>query len=463
MSRRRTSVPLCLLTALLATNAEAQTSWNRKIEAVAVVPSPGTGHHEVRVLWTAAIGPTSAPLDLSTEVAVRVGNKVYTDKVKLAVNPGAIGCSGAGCGPSSCGTGAVNGMAAALLCLPEGQLGCACEFPPLTSKFPIDLQPGDDIFVQLLPATGGLPEFDPSGDLNSTKFTGKAVFWDREIVAVSKTPTSSAGGDVFDVRVDVRIINAGVATGYDITPGITIEHHDGAGVVAVYNPPCGPWLLAPNQICGPGVCDETCAVITCNGQVQQVLRCESYENAWGLQGCTCMSPPVVCFIPGVKIKAGDQLVVKLSAAAGALPDLAELADASVPLCSASASSSTYGTGKKGTHGTPSLTAKGLPVLGAPSGILLKNGLQGALPILFLGLKSTALPFDGGLLLVQPLVVSTLPIPIAADGTLTLESTLPADAALCGIATYAQVMFVDPGADGFYKLAMSNGLERVFGS
>lgn len=138
-------------------------------------------------------------------------------------------------------------------------------------------------------------------------------------------------------------------------------------------------------------------------------------------------------------------------------------DLSIPDCDAAAAAVAYGTGKPGTNGLPLLVAGEPPILGLPTSLRLENALPGALPLLVIGTAPLAAPFAGGTLLVAPGLVLALPIPVQADGTLTLGTTLPADPALCGAALFHQALFPDPGAAGSQHVAMTNGLLLTLGS
>lgn len=72
------------------------------------------------------------------------------------------------------------------------------------------------------------------------------------------------------------------------------------------------------------------------------------------------------------------------------------------------------------------------------------------------------PFDGGTLPNEASGIFWIPVPILGDGTLPRIGTLPDDPILCGLPISHQVMFVDPGAAGHYKLAQTAGLRRTFG-
>ncbi len=131
-------------------------------------------------------------------------------------------------------------------------------------------------------------------------------------------------------------------------------------------------------------------------------------------------------------------------------------------CDNAAHSATYGEGKPGTHGVPSLTSVGPPVLGQKSGLRLANALPGASPLLFTGLGAAKIPFDGGTLLVKNPLVTVLPA-VPLSGEIEVPIAAPDDAALCGVTLRHQAMFLDPAASGFVGTAQTAGLARTFGS
>ena len=135
----------------------------------------------------------------------------------------------------------------------------------------------------------------------------------------------------------------------------------------------------------------------------------------------------------------------------------------IPDCESKATDVEYGAGKAGSFGVPTLKGGDPAQLGSVASIEIGNALPGAPPLLLIGASQAALPFDGGTLLVQPQLVLPIPIPVAGDGTLTLSGPIPADVALCGAVLYHQVLYHDPGAVGFYQVALTNGLARTIGS
>jgi len=131
-------------------------------------------------------------------------------------------------------------------------------------------------------------------------------------------------------------------------------------------------------------------------------------------------------------------------------------------CTNPASNATYGVGKPGTNGVPFLQALDLPIVGAMATIRVSNALPGAFSTLFLGVQQASIPFDGGALLVNNPLVISIPIPFDVAGSWTLAGQMPNDPSLCGLTLYHQVMYVDPGASGFYQTAQTNGLARTLG-
>lgn len=128
-------------------------------------------------------------------------------------------------------------------------------------------------------------------------------------------------------------------------------------------------------------------------------------------------------------------------------------------CQVGASSSSYGSGRAGTNGVPTLTSTD-PLLGETVTISIANGLPG-LAYLFYGFVNSPLAFDGGTLQMVP--AGILNLPLNAQGELDLPLHLEANPALCGFSVYMQVMFVDPAVSSYYQLAQSNGMAWTLGS
>jgi hypothetical protein len=129
-------------------------------------------------------------------------------------------------------------------------------------------------------------------------------------------------------------------------------------------------------------------------------------------------------------------------------------------CASSATATAYGVGKPGTFGVPVLSSTNPPILNTTADLTLTGGLPGAGPVvLFAGFAPAALAFDGGTLLANPTFIVNLP-PLDGGGGFVLP--VPVGPTTCGLHLYFQVMFVDPGASGFYQTAQTNGLDWTLG-
>jgi hypothetical protein len=125
-----------------------------------------------------------------------------------------------------------------------------------------------------------------------------------------------------------------------------------------------------------------------------------------------------------------------------------------------ASWNNYGSGFPGTLGTPSITARGDPVLGTTVTVDVGNSLGSATAgLLFAGFSAASIPTNaGGTLLVGSFFLM-LPLPIAAAG-IALDADLPDDPALCGLSVFSQVLELDGGA--LRGLSFTPGLELALG-
>ncbi|HZL99769.1 MAG TPA: hypothetical protein VFD43_05900 [Planctomycetota bacterium] len=115
-----------------------------------------------------------------------------------------------------------------------------------------------------------------------------------------------------------------------------------------------------------------------------------------------------------------------------------------------------GQGLGGVAGTPVLVGAGALQPGSAGSLALSGGAPSAIAYLIVGLAKLQLPFKGGTLVPQPLIV--LPIPIQPNGSasvswLSWPAGLPAGAKL-----YFQVWIIDPLAVN--GLSASNGLLAV---
>lgn len=328
--------------ALCASVSTAQVPFNRVIKGVAITPSAAAaGQWDVRVAWGATVESTSAPLNLSTEAVLRVNG---VDRASVTTTAIVAGGSGVGCGPGlgcvgGCGNVSIDGgMAAALLCSHQGPCDatgcdCACEFPPILGLFPPQpLGPGDEIVVILRPAPGALPEPDPTPDERHIgAWDGEPLFWDRGVESVRLIPLGTPGA--YDVKVmwgfGIRTAGAGARMGTDIVVRA-------GGVEVGVHAACDGWITAPPGV-GCMACDGSgCGSVMC-GSTATPMTCRLIQNNGGDAFCGCGQGGLCDVVPGVVVTTGDEIVVILRPAPGALPTLPGFEDddertARVPGC-----------------------------------------------------------------------------------------------------------------------------------
>ena len=136
------------------------------------------------------------------------------------------------------------------------------------------------------------------------------------------------------------------------------------------------------------------------------------------------------------------------------------ADFAIAGAGALASRTSYGAGKVGSLGVPTLDTSGPPVLGVPLAVELGSALPGGTAGYLFGTAAVSIPFDGAAILVAPL--GTIALPISPAGAASLPITVPPGPGLVGFAFYWQVWIPgDPAAAGM-GWAASPGLETVIG-
>lgn len=120
----------------------------------------------------------------------------------------------------------------------------------------------------------------------------------------------------------------------------------------------------------------------------------------------------------------------------------------------------YGAGKPGSFGVPTITGP-LPTLPSTWHVQIGNTLPSALGLLLYGDTQTALPWDGGTVLVDPIVI--LVFPTDASGAHDMPVVLPPTPSLNGVTTYWQAWIpLDPLASGD-GWAATPGLRMTIGN
>jgi hypothetical protein len=90
--------------------------------------------------------------------------------------------------------------------------------------------------------------------------------------------------------------------------------------------------------------------------------------------------------------------------------------------------------------------------GSPYAVTLFGGVPASTSFLVFGVTTLQIPFKGGTLVPDPLAVD--PLPVAADGTVTLAGTWPG--VISGLDFYLQHWIQDAGAPASFS--GSNGLQ-----
>ncbi|MCA9753926.1 MAG: T9SS type A sorting domain-containing protein, partial [Gemmatimonadetes bacterium] len=168
---------------------------------------------------------------------------------------------------------------------------------------------GDEIMVILRPAPGAVPDPDTGDDFRVATFAGTPIAWDHRIDGVELTP-SSAGTGLWDITIDglvqFREMNAFADPRTGTVPlGFELELVVSGVSRSTQWIPFDP---VPTGACG---CGETCG--SHNGFP---LVCLLGHGGW----CSC-SWSWLTTIPGEPLSPGDEIMVILRPAPGALPEL----------------------------------------------------------------------------------------------------------------------------------------------
>jgi len=153
--------------------------WDRRIEAVSLIPDPSTpGRFDVEVTWSAGIAGISSRAILRTDIVVLVnGEPVGLEGgcldwiVPNTGRPCSVNCDEPTCGDYFCG-GSQNNALCRPFDSPSGGY-CACATDSLNATISgISLQPEDEIMVILRPAPGALPPLPGFEDDDATVIPG---------------------------------------------------------------------------------------------------------------------------------------------------------------------------------------------------------------------------------------------------------------------------------------------------
>ena len=313
-----------------ASGAGAQPlDWNRKVVAIAAEPTGSAGLFDVTVAWKVQANKVLAQLDLSTNVQLFVNTTPVGEVPNDITIDNGQGClpGGASCG-SLCGDGTINGANASLTCFEDGECSgatCDCECGVfLSATFPgIGLSAGDAVVVILVAASGALPDIDTSDDTRTLAFDGDPVFWNRRIVAVDLVPV--AGGGLGDHQVNVTWNFGASGVGHQIRLSTLVDVLVNGVVVVGGFQACGDQITMPPSSCF--ACDGTsCGIATCGGG-SVPTSCRQIEDVYDLIACGCGADDQSDTIPQIiSLTPGDEVIVLLRPAPGALPELPGLTE-----------------------------------------------------------------------------------------------------------------------------------------
>jgi hypothetical protein len=283
--------------------------WNRRVAGIGIEPSPVAAFFDVHATIDLHAAGTTSDLPLSTRVELMVNGTAIGSAVAWDVQlSGPSGDCEFSCG-SGCGGLYVDGVFNTMTCHEDGPGDCDCGYW-LTADFPgIELMPADEIMVLLRPAPGAIPDPDESDDTMMHVFGGRPVGWSREILAVDVVP-SLAKDSFFDVWTEVSLDGSGFAAGLDL--GTEVE-------LRINGTPVGGlqgWSIQPT---GPSLdCESSCGFDCGPLYVDGVLNTMLCRKD-GPTDCDCGYWLVAGF-PGVGLNPGDEIMVLLRPAPGAVPD-----------------------------------------------------------------------------------------------------------------------------------------------
>jgi hypothetical protein len=289
-----------------ASMAQAQPApeWNRKVEAIAVLPSAAAGDSFFDIFAVISVSAngilTTSDLSMEMDVVINGTTTQTQTVIASAEDPTPVDSCDGLCGNRNC------------VCVNVGDsqvCGCNIVIIKVPADEPEPGAPGDEIMVLLRPAPGALPENDQSDDFIMQSFGGDPIFWNRRITSVEVTPVAGAGDSFFDIFTVITYEgNYGGALPLDAALDVEIN-----GVLLnSLSVDFGGTSIWTNC---PVICGTTCATNPTGGALGLCVEEKS------LLSCLCSSFPLDFTIPAVPLTPGDDIRVILRPAPGALPEL----------------------------------------------------------------------------------------------------------------------------------------------
>ncbi|MEM7229900.1 MAG: hypothetical protein AAF432_13905 [Planctomycetota bacterium] len=291
----------CALIVLCLGSAVYGQSWNRSVDAIAVVPSDSAipNAHHVYVAVRADDGGAGIPLDLSMSVDLFNGSSLVGSVLFDNLNSSPVADTGGG----PCGMPCPLGQTCYCQGLPPD---CNCGSWIKTPEFnDVILAPGDVLTAVLTPLATSDSELDTSDDSRSLTYTGLESKWNRRIAGLTIEPTSTPGTHLVTATVEVETNAASAGAGISLDMDLLVNV--GGSFAATEH------ILLSAQGDGMGPCGMTCPL----GEV-----CHCYD----------LPPRCVCaaWIQDIEIEVevlpGEIVEVILRPIPGALPELPGFGD-----------------------------------------------------------------------------------------------------------------------------------------
>ncbi|MEM7164821.1 MAG: hypothetical protein AAF581_05115 [Planctomycetota bacterium] len=286
---------------------------NRSIQSVELQPSP-TGGTNIHVSYHVESGPSSTTLDLSTGIQVLLNGTVISDTTHtLGKNPDFGSCENNAC---------ENQQGCALYLSPASppiggaclgsktQQTCACTVAFATDVPAAPLTPTDEIMVILYPAAGAWPDLPalPADDVSVAPTQGN-----RRIAAIASQPAATAGSEVVCVIWEINAKQSTVPQDFSTRLDLVVNGVPVASAlqtaIALQATDC-----ALSGGCTQGICGSWD-----NGLAISDGFCRDISGPASPPECMCGHWFTTDF-PPVPLQPGDEIMIILYPAPGALPD-----------------------------------------------------------------------------------------------------------------------------------------------
>ena len=306
----------------------AQTSWDRRVEQIAVVAQPGdpAGTYRITGAWAVDVS-TATTLSLDTKVTIsKNGTAIWSGVVDVDANVGAV----AGCGPCQANTICLCGPWGCTCCDCPAGGACACTTWINTSApGPIALQNGDTLTVSLVAASGAVLDTNTGNDVKTLSFAGKPSFWNRRLVSAQLTPSPCPSAPhLYDLHYGVAYDMTGIAGEIELFGELQLVVDNSVAYVGGL---CqdSPWFTTTASCITGGLCnDDVCGFGSCAGASAN-LDCVIIELHGGaVETCVCSSGTLNYVVSGISIPGlGSRSTVKCGLSGdrhSALPELTAL-------------------------------------------------------------------------------------------------------------------------------------------